>query len=369
MLTKLRHGQENRVLKLKRHNPPTLNDVAREAGLSAQTISNFLTGRTQPRRKNLERIQEAIHRLNYRPSAAARALRLRQSNILGLILEDALDENEASPQEIWEPLHTMFLHGATTKAREHDFYVTTVLARHGETEAHASRLIREGRADGLIFSAEVMSEQRLDRIQAIAKAERVPMVLLQENTVRKGVCSVCAEDEVGAREAAMHLHQLGHRNVAVVTVEPVWPGPVRRANAFIAAAKNAGMTVYDWSAQYSVDAVRARISEDLARQDRPTAVFAVNDVIAVAVIQQALELGISVPDQLSVIGFNDLDVASYFRPAITTVRTPAKEMGARAAEILIGSISGEPLIANAVLPVEFICRDSTAKPPGDRTVT
>ena len=109
----------------------------------------------------------------------------------------------------------------------------------------------------------------------------------------------------------------------------------------------------------SVSCVRAALSEN----DRPSAVFAVNDIVAVAIIQQATELGVSVPGKLSVIGFNDLEIASYFRPAITTIKTPAKEMGARAAEVLIEALRGRPLEDAVVLPVEFIERESTARAP------
>lgn len=351
-------------MKPDRFSPPTLKDVAREAGVSAQTISNYLTGRTQPRGKNLERIQQAIHKLNYRPSAAARALRLRQSNILGMIFEDVVDKNQASLREGWEPLHTLFLQGATMKAREHDFYVTTVLAWHGEAEDHAAHLVREGRADGLIFSSEAMTPEQLARIQNVAATERAPLVLLQENTRSEGCCAVYAEDEVGGEKAARHFWDLGHRTVAVATVKPDWPGPIRRARAFKEAAERLEMRVTEWAADaYTIDAVRSCVRAALSENDRPSAVFAVNDIVAVAIIQQATELGVSVPGKLSVIGFNDLEIASYFRPAITTIKTPAKEMGARAAEVLIEALRGRPLEDAVVLPVEFIERESTARAP------
>lgn len=118
--------------------PPTLNDVAALAGVSAQTVSNYLTGRFKPRGANLQRLEAAIQELGYRPSAAARALRLKQSNIIAMLLEDGVDGAE----EGWEPLHAMFLYGATTKARELGFYITTVLTRQGTAEAEAVRLVR-----------------------------------------------------------------------------------------------------------------------------------------------------------------------------------------------------------------------------------
>ncbi len=373
-----------------RKRPPTLADVAELAGLSAQTVSNYLTGRNKPRGDNLQRLESAIQQLNYHPSAAARALRSKRSNIIAMLLEDERQQNgqvdsrldnsnrgssgqanstqanstQASSTQGWEPLHALFLYGATSKARELGFYITNVLTWHGDTENQASRLVREGLVDGLIFSTEVLTGERLKRLQKVAQNERVPIVLLQERQARPHLWNVAADDESGARMALTHLLELGHRHLALMLVEPLWPGPVRRAEAFIAAAREASVTVEKWvSPHYTVDAVRARVAPELTRKDRPTGIFAVNDITAMAVIQQATELGLSVPGDCSVVGFNDLDLASHFRPAITTIHMPAIGMGARAAEMLINASRGEKVEKSVVFPVDFVRRESTGPAP------
>ncbi len=349
----------------KKTKPPTIADVAALAGVSAQTVSNFLTGRFKPRGQNLQRLEAAISQLGYRPSAAARALRLKQSGIIAMLLEDGADHSQMRLREGWEPLHGMFLYGATTRARELGFYVTPILTRQGAAEEEAIRLVREGRADALICSTELMPETQLERLQRIARTERVPIAMLQENREREFICSVAAADEDGGEQAARHLAELGHERVAIMTVKPSWPGPVRRRVGFEVAAAKLGLHTEVWEAEhYTVEAVRRRAAPELAREDRPTAVFAVNDVIAVALIQQAIELKLDVPRNLSVLGFNDLDVAAYVRPALTTLRTPGAAMGARAVEVLVDAISGKPLVSTALLPIEFVSRQSTGAAPG-----
>jgi DNA-binding LacI/PurR family transcriptional regulator len=349
----------------RRRKPPTLADVAAKADVSAQTVSNYLTGRNSPRPATLERLKAAIEELNYHPSAAARALRSHRSNIVGMILEDPETPiGDSVGRGLREPLHAAFLHGAVTKAHELKFYITTVLSLSGETEADALRLVREGRADGLIFSSEAVDNRRRHEIQKIAQQERVPVVLLQERARIPGIHTVAAEDEVGARLAAEHLIKLGHRRLVVVGTNPPWPGPIRRSKAFIKAVSEAGLRAEEWLAEtYSIDAVRARVAHEFGREGRPTAIFSVNDIVAIAVIQQAMESGLQVPRDISVVGFNDLDIASYFRPAITTVRIPAVAMGGRAVEILVESMQGKSPPTAQLLPVEFVARESTSHPP------
>ncbi|MCW0001068.1 LacI family transcriptional regulator [Pararhizobium sp. YC-54] len=349
--------------------PPTIADVAALAGVSAQTVSNYLTGRFKPRGQNLQRLENAISELGYRPSAAARALRLKQSGMIAMLLEDGADLSDERIREGWEPLHAMFLYGATNRARELGFYVTPVLTRQGGAEMEAIRLVREGRADALICSTEMMPEARLEHLQQIARTEKVPIAMLQENRKRDFICSVSAADEQGGEQAAQHLAALGHTHVAIMTVKPIWPGPVRRRSGFETAAQNLGLAVEVWEAEhYTMEAVRRRAAVDLVSQNRPTAVFAVNDVIAIAVMQQAIELRLNIPKDISILGFNDLDIATYVRPALTTIRTPAAAMGARAVEVLVDAISGQPLASSALLPIEFVSRQSTGAAPNTSCV-
>ncbi|MGE3872988.1 MAG: LacI family DNA-binding transcriptional regulator, partial [Parvibaculaceae bacterium] len=230
----------------------------------------------------------------------------------------------------------------------------------GEAEAHARRLAREGRTDGVICSSEAVSRSRMKELTQLAESENIPVVLLQERKRSHGVHSITARDEDGVAEAVKHLAGLGHRSLALVTVKPLWPGPVRRAAAFFKETREAGLAAEEWCCdEFSANGVRYRIHPELARRDRPTAIIAVSDTIAMAVIQKCLEMGIRVPQDCSVVGFGDLDIARHFRPAITTVRIPAVEMGASAVDLIAKLAAGETYDGPTNLEVEFLAREST----------
>lgn len=340
---------------------PTIADVAKLAGVSTQTVSNFLTGRNIPHPANRAKLEQAIRELSYVPSAAARALRSQRSNFITLLLEDGADSGiDALGSGFREPLHALYLHGAAMRAREIGFYVTTVLTWRGEAETHARQLAREGRTDGVICSSELVGRDRAKELARLAASEKLPIVLLQERQPAPGIYTITAKDEDGVIAIIRHLREFGHRHVAIVTVEPLWPGPARRAEAFFKAAKAAGLRAEEWKcAAYTIDSVRARILPELSRADRPSAIVAVSDTIAMAIIQQCLELGITVPNDCSVVGFGDLDIARHFRPSITTVRIPAVEMGACGVDLIARISTGEPYDGPTALDVEFLPRGST----------
>jgi LacI family transcriptional regulator len=340
---------------------PTIADVAKLAGVSTQTVSNFLTGRNSPHPANRAKLEEAIKALNYVPSAAARALRSQRSNFITLLLEDGADSGiDALGAGFREPLHALYLHGAAMRARELGFYVTTVLTWRGETETHAKQLAREGRTDGVICSSELVSSERAKELTRLAGSERLPIVMLQERKPAPGIHSITAKDEDGIVRIVRHLREFGHSHVAIVTVNPLWPGPVRRAEAFFKEVKAAGMHAEEWNCSaYTIDSVRTRVVPELHRSNRPSAIVAVNDTIAMALIQQCLELGIAVPHECSIVGFGDLEIARHFRPSITTVRIPAVEMGACAVDLIAKISSGEPYDGPTALDIEFLPRGST----------
>lgn len=344
---------------------PTIADVAKLAGVSTQTVSNYLTGRNTPHPANRAKLDEAIKTLNYVPSAAARALRSQRSHAITLLLEDGAGPGVAAlGAGFREPLHALYLHGAAMRARDLGLYVTTVLTWRGETEAHARQLAREGRTDGVICSSEVVTRTRLRAMKQLSAEEKIPIVLLQERATAVGIYNVLARDEDGVEAAVRHLFDLGHRHAAIVTVEPLWPGPARRASAFFKETTALGLRAEEWQCgEYSLQGVRARLQLELERSDCPSAILAVSDTIAMVIIQQCLEVGISVPDDCSVIGFGDLDIATHFRPSITTVRIPAVDMGARAVEIIATVADGGSCDRAISLPIEFLVRESTGPVP------
>jgi DNA-binding LacI/PurR family transcriptional regulator len=329
----------------------TLRDVAARAGVSPQTVSNFINGRHRTRPATRERIERAIHDLRYEPNAAARALRSRRVQALAVLLEDP------NHLGLHDPLHTDFLHGAAAAARHAGYYLTIALTAPGETESVALRMVRERRADGLMMSLGELDAGRLRAIRKLA-GEGLPIVLMQEQATLPGISTVSAQDEVGAAAAVRHLVELGHRRLAFLCGEPMWPGPRRRRDGFLQAAREAGVEALDWRcAAYTVDAAAAGVAGRLEGPDAPTGILAANDVIALGVMQQASDEGLDVPGDLSVVGFND--VARWVRPAITTVRLAGAEMGARAVKLLVEAVEQGEAVQSTAFEVELVVRGST----------
>lgn len=331
-----------------------MRDVAARAGVSTQTVSNYLNGRHGTRPEIRRSIDEAIRELRYLPNAAARSLRSQRTRSVALLLEDP------NRLGLHDPLHLEFLHGATGAARAAGHTVVVELTGPGETVDSALSLVREGRVDGVLLSLGEL--QAADR-RGIAEIQRlVPVVLLQQDDDVPGAHTVSAKDEQGAAEAVRRLVEAGHRRLAWLGADPQWPGPRRRLAGIRAVCASAGVDLVEWEARaYTVDDARAAVAGRLTGPQAPTAVLAANDLVALGVVHQAEDDGLRVPQDLSVVGFNDFDFAQWVRPAISTVRLPAARMAARAVELVIASVEDRERPRETVtFEVELVERGTTA---------
>ncbi|MBM3681295.1 MAG: LacI family transcriptional regulator [Actinobacteria bacterium] len=335
---------------------PTLKDVADRADVSPQTVSNYLSGRHATRSGPRERIELAIRELDYRPNAAARALRSRRADTIALVLEDP------NALGLHEYFHMEFLNGATAAAHAAGNNLMVTLTRPDETLERALRIAREGRADGLALSLGDASAAAAEMRELAGIG--LPVVLLQQTASVPGVSSITAEDEVGAAAAVAHLVGHGHRRIAWLCGRELWPGPERRFAGVREAAAAADVDLVGWTCEdFTVRSAREAVAAELAGHGAaPTAVIAANDMIALGVVQQLQEEGLGVPDDISVVGFNDFDFSSWVRPSLTTVRIPAAAMGRRAVEVLLAAEDGAVPEA-PVFPAELVVRESSGPAP------
>ena len=335
---------------------PTLRDVADRADVSPQTVSNYLSGRHATRSGPRERIEIAIRELDYRPNAAARALRSRKADTVALVLEDP------NALGLHEYFHMEFLNGATAAAHAAGNNLMVTLTRPDETLARAIEIAREGRADGLALSLGDASASAAEMRELAAIG--LPVVLLQQAASVPGVSSITAQDEVGAAAAVAHLVGHGHRRIAWLCGRELWPGPERRFAGIREAAQAAGVELVEWACEdYTVRSAREAVAGELAAGGpAPSAVIAANDMIALGVVQQLQEQGLAVPGDVSVVGFNDFDFSSWVRPSLTTVRIPAAAMGRRAVEVLLAAEGGAVPEA-PVFPAELVVRESSGPAP------
>lgn len=329
----------------------TISDVARRAGVSSMTVSRVVNGRPNVAEETRARVLAAIHELGYVPSAQARGLAVGRSNVIGIVVPGIVSE--------WAlPL----IMGAAQAAEALGYQVllrTTGLgaAQSGDTQV---MLGRTSLIDGMILASWAISTPFRRKL-----ARRVPVVVVDGYERADDVMWVGAADRAGVREAARHLLELGHRRIAFLGGGGSYLGEQRLAGyldalAAVAMEPDEALIVQgDFTRESGYRLGRVL----LTRERRPTAVLCASDPMALGVLQAVHELGLSVPDQLSLVGCDDT-LAAQASPPLTTVRRPYAEMGAAALRLLIESLerspNGKP--PQLDLPAALVVRASTGPP-------
>lgn len=328
--------------------PLRIKDVAEELGMSVATVSRAISN---PERINVEtrkRVMEVIEKLGYRPNLVARSLRQGQTKSLLIIA----------------PTHSPFFidiyAGAEARARELAF--TMLLAcDEGDAERELAYFdqVTSGRADGIISLTGFVPS-------AFAPGKRPlpPMVAALESLQGHRTPVIRVDHRIGAAQATQHLIDLGHRRIAHITGGTRAASSSHRIAGYKDALTAAGIEFDPGLLQpgdFSIAAGEAAMKQLLAMSPRPTAVFAANDEMAIGAMIAARHAGLDVPDDLSVMGFDDQSLAAINNPPLTTVHIPRYEIGRRAAEALINMLNGEQVAGEAVLETRLVERASTAR--------
>jgi DNA-binding LacI/PurR family transcriptional regulator len=326
-------------------------DVARHAGVSQSTVSLVMSGKGAGRisAATTEAVQRAARELGYRPNAAARALRSGAAAAVGLVVSD-----------VTHPFFGRTLRGAQRAAWEAGHIVVLIDDFYGAAWGDGSvEALRAGSIDGFLFF-------HADPPMSLRAKDAPPVVLVEAE--RRSFPHVRLDVEAGADAALDHLSRLGHRDIGLMGAASGGQTFERRRARWEEHRRALGVdpdgpvaTATGFSAPETIAAGR----ELLQRPDRPTAVLCHDDVLAAGLLAAAAQLGIDVPRDLSVVGFDDLDLALIVRPPLTTVRIDAEGLGAAAFDLLLERIRGHR-VRNQVLPVELVVRESTAPPPHDR---
>lgn len=332
---------------------PTIRDVARQAGVSHQTVSRVINGSEGVLPETRALVETAIEQMGYRPSAIARSMARGQTRTLACISPNLTDFTFASVIE-----------GAEVEARQHGYFMLSSSASDPEAfRALVDELVGHRRVDGLI----VINPYSDERFEYTPKD--FPLVFIGASAHEKNICSVSLDDEKVAYEATRHLIVLGHTKIALVT------GPMEedcsqdRAEGYCRALSEAGIAFDesmviegDWSATSGQDALLSFIEQGRV----PTAVFAQNDRMAMGVMSAARNANLKVPTQLAVIGVDDMPLSSYFDPPLTTMRQNMPRIGQEATRMLLDIIQKKsPIVHDLKLPAELVVRQSTSEKGGD----
>jgi DNA-binding LacI/PurR family transcriptional regulator len=331
-----------------RSRKPVMADVARLAGVSHQTVSRVINAPDGVRPEVRLRVERAIKELRYQPNAAARALARQRTMNLGVV---SIGTSQ------YGPATTLF--GIAEAAREAG-YATSLVSLAVVDRQHMKTALDHLGADsvaGIIVLAPVASA-----VTAVhGLSPDVPLVLFEPG-VHDGVTSVAVDETLGARLATRHLLELGHDTVWHVSGPEGWLGTdarIRGWRAELAAARRVAHEVIagDWSAESGY-----RLGQRIARDPEITAVFAANDQMALGVLLALREHGRTVPDEVSVVGFDDIPEAAFYQPPLTTVRLDFTEVGHRCVDRLLELIRGEAPAPKPPVPPRLVVRGSTASP-------
>jgi LacI family transcriptional regulator len=331
--------------------PARLEDVARESGVHVSTVSRVLnrSDSLTVRPETRERIFENAQRLHYRPNAIARGLKLSATGALGLLVPS-----------LRNPVYSAIIRGAFDRAWEEGLVV--LLAEDtGDSRAQQAyeSLVGEGRIDGLLIASARPGNPILERF-----AEHVvPCVFVNRRHVGSG-CNASMREEDAGRIAAEHLIGLGHTRLGHVAGPLVLDTANRRMQGFTAAVTAAGLDAPMVEEAGFDERGGSDAMTTLLRRDRgPTGVFVSNINQAVGAFAAVRGLGLGIPADVSVVGYDDDPLADYMDAPLTTIRMPLAELGATAVDALIGQLRGEPARDVVVeTPPELVVRASTARP-------
>ena len=313
----------------------TIRDVAKMAGVSPTTVSRVLNRKMTVRKETEERVWAAIEALGYQPNASARALITRQTAAIGIVVRDICD-----------PFYPPIVHGVTYIANANGYSSFLCNLSAEPEEAIYLQLVREKRVDGIIIATSHIPDEQV----LLIRKEGVPLVLI--NRRMDGVVSICTDNEKGGYEATCHLVELGHRQIAYIGVPSYVKSGIPRRMGYERALRerslplNPNLVVEE---ENSADGGYRAAMALLSSREKASAVFAYDDVMAIGAIRAFQEMELRLPEDMAVVGYDDIPLASHVTPPLTTVRQAKQVMGIEAMQMLIALIQGEDLAEREVL--------------------
>jgi len=332
----------------------SIKDVAKAVGVSHSTVSRALSGKPVVKSETLERIKRLAREMGYSPDAWARSLVMGRTLTVGVVVTSVAD-----------PFIAEVIQGIESTAYENGY--TVILASSNsdpEREMGAVNMLRSKRVDGVIVASSRVGALYQDRLKQIG----VPVVLLNSHSEQSGryTFSVTVDNQQGGHSATRHLIELGHRRIAYITGPANHSSNVGRLAGYRQALTEAGLgfdpaLVVLGNGRVDGGEQAWPLLTELA--EAPTAAFCYNDMSAFGLLRVVRALGLDVPRDLSVVGFDDIPFASYVCPPLTTVAQPKVEMGKRAMQMSLALMAGDLQVSDVVVKGELIVRESSAKRP------
>jgi LacI family transcriptional regulator len=336
----------------------TIRDVAREAGVSVSTVSRVLNGKDDISEETVKKVLAVVQELGYASSLAARGMRSRRTNVLGLIMPNvALHYSQEVLRGVSRAIAEL----------ETDLVIFTSGNMNSENIAQRERssvaLLNGGITDGAIMVTPTATQF----------TTHAPLVIIDPNSETPDYPSIIATNREGATEAMRYLTGLGHRRIGHISGRMELASAKQRLQGYRDGLAEAGIPLREeWiqTGDYTADMAAACTRRLLALPEPPTAIFAANDMSAMGVYRVAGELGLRIPDDLSVIGFDNIYESAYLKPPLTTIDQFIEKMGVMATEMLATMVNGETLPINPAgeshlyrHPTRLVIRDSCTSVP------
>jgi LacI family transcriptional regulator len=329
--------------------------VARRAGVSVATVSRVVNDRPDVAPETREAVMEHVRALSFSTNRSARGLSRGRTGLIGFTIPFVLGD-----------YYSWILSGATEALHEQEMRAVLCPTRHEHDREAAlvERLLR-GTTDGAILVLPSESADELRELQTLG----FPFVVIDAPMpLDERIPAVSATHAAGARAATDHLLSLGHRRIAIIAGRQGWVASEERVNGYQAALAGAGVLpspALVSRGNFEMADGYTAAKQLLELDDPPTAIFASNDNMAIGAMRAATERGVRVPEDLSVVGFDDSELARIVTPALTTVRQPLEEMGRMAVSLLSRLIDGQRVETLRVeLATRLVVRQSTAPPAG-----
>lgn len=325
-----------------------IKDVAREANVSVATVSRVLNNIPLVNDETKKRVQDAIDRTGYKPNAIARSLKMQKTNTFGIMIPD-----------ISQAYYTQVVRGVEDVCNIYDYQI--ILCNTDSDPAKELTYLNvflEKQCDGILYIGKSLNEELINTIAE----SRVPVVLGAITDSDNRLLSVAINNEQASFDITNYLIRNGHQKIAFLTDEEDTFAGIERRKGYVRALEAESISVnkeYERKGKYSIKGGYDLMEGLLKLKDRPTAVVALNDEMALGAIRRVEDEGLNVPNDISIVGFNNFEISEWVTPGITTIAQPMYDIGAIGARMLIKTINNKKDENKSIyVPHELIIRDS-----------
>jgi DNA-binding LacI/PurR family transcriptional regulator len=328
-----------------------MEEIAQMLGVSIATVSRALNDQPGVSADTRQRVLELSEQLNYAPHGAARGLATTQTHTIAILTVD-----RALPLSS-DYFYQRIVLGAQQALAERGYYLlVTALKPEELADLSSLRLIKERRVDGALLAGPEIPSRQILALRSLS----IPVVLIDNTLKQTAIDCVVSEDEQGGYTAAHHLLEHGHQQIVVLTGPLAWPSNQARYDGYRRAILEHGLEMYEChESETTVDSGLRAMQTALAHHPQLTAVFAVNDSMAIGAMRALREQGRSIPKDVAVIGFDDIEWASHTEPPLTTLKVYKRQIGALAAQRMIQLIeNGDQAPVRSSVGTTLIVRES-----------